>query len=259
MSRPTLAVWKFASCDGCQLTILDCEDELLAIAAALDIRMFLEAGPSEMLDHYDISLVEGSITTAHDAERICDVRDRSGLLVTIGACATAGGVQALRNTADVAEYCATVYARPDWIETLATSTPIADHVKVDHELRGCPVSKRELVDTVSALLAGRRLPITSHSVCVECKTAGNPCLLVSNGAACMGPVTHAGCGALCPSLQRGCFGCFGPSESANIDALHAAWTATGASDDALHRALRTFNVGAPEFRDGAARLNTTTP
>lgn len=256
MSRPTLAVWKFASCDGCQLTILDCEDELLAIAAALDIRMFLEAGPSEMLDHYDISLVEGSITTAHDAERIQDVRQRTGLLVTIGACATAGGVQALRNTADVAEYCTAVYARPDWIETLATSTPIADHVKVDHELRGCPISKQELVDTITALLAGRRLPITSHSVCVECKKAGNPCLLVAHGAACLGPVTHAGCGALCPSLQRGCFGCFGPSESANVDALHTAWTTAGISDDALHRALRTFNVGAPEFRDGAARLST---
>jgi coenzyme F420-reducing hydrogenase gamma subunit len=255
MSRPTLAVWKFASCDGCQLTILDCEDELLAIAAALDIRMFLEAGPSEMLDHYDISLVEGSITTAHDAERIIDVRNRSGLLVTIGACATAGGVQALRNTADVAEYCALVYARPDWIETLATSTPIADHVKVDHELRVCPVSKRELVDTITALLAGRRLPITAHSVCVECKTAGNPCLLVSNDTACLGPVTHAGCGALCPALQRGCFGCFGPSESANIEALHTAWATAGVSDDALHRALRTFNVGAPEFRDSAARLS----
>jgi sulfhydrogenase subunit delta len=257
MSRPTLAVWKFASCDGCQLTILDCEDELLEIAAALDIRMFLEAGPSELLDHYDISLVEGSITTAHDAERIVDVRNRSGLLVTIGACATAGGVQALRNTADVAEYCATVYARPDWIETLATSTPIAEHVKVDHELRGCPVSKRELVDTITALLAGRRLPITSHSVCVECKTAGNHCLLVADGTACLGPVTHAGCGALCPGLQRGCFGCFGPSESANLDALHAAWTAAGISDDALHRALRTFNVAAPEFRDAAARLTSS--
>jgi coenzyme F420-reducing hydrogenase gamma subunit len=254
MIRPTLAVWKFSSCDGCQLTILDCEDELLAIAAALDIRMFLEAGPDELLDHYDISLVEGSITTAHDAERIRDVRSRSGLLITLGACATAGGVQALRNTADVGEYCTAVYARPDWIDTLATSTPIAEHVKVDHELRGCPVSKRELVNSITALLAGRRLPVTGHSVCVECKQAATPCLLVSNGTACLGPVTHAGCGALCPSLQRGCFGCFGPSESANVDALRAAWNAAGIPDDVLHRALRTFNVGAPEFRDGAARL-----
>lgn len=258
MSRPTLAVWKFASCDGCQLTVLDCEDELLAIAEALDIRMFLEAGPAEQLDHYDISLVEGSITTAHDAERIVDVRSRSGLLVTIGACATAGGIQALRNGADVAAYCAAVYARPDWIDTLATSTAIADHVKVDLELRGCPVSKHELIATITALLAGRRPPVTSHSVCVECKMAGTACLLVSSGTACLGPVTHAGCGALCPSFHRGCFGCFGPHESANVDGLHAAWSAAGIPDDVLLRALRTFNVAAPEFRDGAARVAAST-
>jgi sulfhydrogenase subunit delta len=254
MTRPTLAVWKFASCDGCQLTILDCEDELLAIATALDIRMFLEAGPDELLDHYDISLVEGSITTEHDAERIRDVRARSGLLVTIGACATAGGVQALRNTADVDQYCATVYARPDWIATLATSTPIAAHVKVDHELRGCPVSKRELVEAVTALLAGRRLPVTGHSVCIDCKQAGNACVLVAHGTPCLGPVTHAGCGALCPSLHRGCFGCFGPSESANVDSLHTVWRGVGIDDAVLLRSLRTFNVAAPEFRDGAERV-----
>ncbi len=190
MSPPTVAVWKFASCDGCQLTIIDCEDELLAIAAALDIRMFLEAGPSELLDHYDISFVEGSVTTAHDAERLRDVRARSGLLVTIGACATSGGIQALRNTADVGAFTAAVYARPDWISTLATSTPIADHVKVDLELRGCPISKEVLLATITALLAGRRPPVTSHSVCVECKQAGNPCVLVAHGAPCLGPVTH---------------------------------------------------------------------
>ena len=254
MTRPTVAVWKFASCDGCQLTIIDCEDELLAIAAALDLRMFLEAGPSELLDHYDISLVEGSITTAHDAERIRDVRERSGLLVTIGACATAGGVQALRNTADVGAFTTAVYARPDWIHTLATSTPIAEHVKVDLELRGCPISKEGLLSTITALLAGRRPPVTSHSVCVECKLAGNACVLVAQGTPCLGPVTHAGCSALCPSLQRGCFGCFGPSEAANVDALRSAWRAAGIDDDELFRALRTFNAAAPVFADGAHRV-----
>ncbi len=174
MSRPTVAVWKFASCDGCQLTVLDCEDELLAIADALDIRMFLEAGPEEMLDHFDISLVEGSITTAHDADRIRDVRARSGIVVTIGACATAGGIQALRNTADIEEYKRVVYARPDWIETLATSTPIADHIRVDYQLHGCPIDKQDLIGTITALLAGRRTPVTRHSVCVECKQDGQP-------------------------------------------------------------------------------------
>ena len=253
MSAPTLAVWKFASCDGCQLTVLDCEDELLAIAAALDIRMFLEAGPSQHLDHYDISLVEGSITTAHDEQRILDIRARSGMLVTIGACATAGGVQALRNGADVDEFRSIVYARPDWIETLATSTPIAAHVKVDLELNGCPISKHELLATITALLARRRPPITSHSVCVECKQAGNTCVLVAHGTACLGPVTHGGCDALCPSFDRGCFGCFGPAEAANVDGLRTALHAVGTGDDVLIRLLRTFNTGAPEFRDAAAR------
>ena len=253
MTRPTVAVWKFASCDGCQLTILDCEDELLQIAAALDLRMFLEAGPEELLDHYDISFVEGSVTTAHDAERIRDIRARSGMLVTIGACATAGGIQALRNSADVAEYAAAVYARPDWIATLATSTPIAEHVTVDLEIRGCPISKHELLATITALLAGRRPPVTSASVCVECKQQGNPCVLVAGGTTCLGPVTHGGCGALCPSFARGCFGCFGPSEAANVPALRVAWRVAGHDDDEFDRALRTFNVEAPAFRESAGK------
>jgi len=253
MTRPTVAVWKFASCDGCQLTILDCEDELLQIAAALDLRVFLEAGPEELLDHYDISFVEGSVTTAHDAERIRDIRARSGMLVTIGACATAGGIQALRNSADVAEYAAAVYARPDWIATLATSTPIAEHVTVDLEIRGCPISKHELLATITALLAGRRPPVTSASVCVECKQQGNPCVLVAGGTTCLGPVTHGGCGALCPSFARGCFGCFGPSEAANVPALRVAWRVAGHDDDEFDRALRTFNVEAPAFREGAGK------
>ena len=254
MTRPTVAVWKFASCDGCQLTILDCEDELLQIAAALDLRMFLEAGLDEELDHYDISLVEGSITTAHDAERIREVRRRSGLLVTIGACATAGGVQALRNGADLGEFASAVYAHPDWLEALATSTPVADHVTVDLEIRGCPISKRELLDTITALLARRRPPVTSHSVCVECKQQGHACVMVAHCTPCLGPVTHAGCGALCPGLTRGCFGCFGPSESANVDALHLAAVAHHVDDGTLVRMLRTFNVAAPVFADGAARV-----
>ncbi|MGB8861706.1 MAG: hypothetical protein WCC60_20800 [Ilumatobacteraceae bacterium] len=258
MSAPTLAVWKFASCDGCQLTVLDCEDELLQIAAALDIRMFLEAGPSELLDHYDISLVEGSITSSHDAQRIVDIRARSGLLVTIGACATAGGVQALRNGADIDEFRSIVYARPDWLDTLATSTPIAAHVTVDLELHGCPISKQELLATITALLARRRPPVTSHSVCVECKRAGNACVLVAHGTPCLGPVTHGGCDALCPSFDRGCFGCFGPSESANVDGLRGALKAVGTTDEAMVRLLSTFNTGAPAFRDAAARYSSGT-
>ncbi len=183
--KPRLAVWKFASCDGCQLSLLDCEDELLAIAGAIDIAYFPEATRGAVKGRYDLSLVEGSITTAHDARRIHTVRRRSRALVTIGACATAGGIQGLRNFADVAEYASVVYAHPDYIETLATSTPIADHVPVDFELRGCPISKRQLVEVIAAFLVGRRPVTPAHSVCVECKLRGNVCVMVAHGTPCL--------------------------------------------------------------------------
>lgn len=247
-TRPRLAVWKFASCDGCQLTLLDCEDELLDIAAAVDIAYFPEATRGEVDGPYDISLVEGSITTAHDAERIREVRQMSKTLIVIGACATSGGIQALRNWADVAEFVSIVYAEPSYIDTLATSTPIADHVAVDLELRGCPISKRQLVETVDAVLHGRKPGLPRFSVCVECKLRGTPCVMAAEGVPCLGPVTQAGCGAICPAYHRGCYGCFGPVESPNFESLGSWWASLGVADDDIVRALRTFNANAPEFK-----------
>ena len=251
--RKTLAVWKFASCDGCQLSILDCEDELLAIAGAIRIANFTEASSAVVEGPYDLSLVEGSITTAHDAERIREVREQSRFLITIGACATAGGIQALRNFADVAEYRRAVYARPDYIETLATSTPIAQHVKVDFELRGCPIDKRQLLEVLSAYLHRRKPVVPTESVCTECKRRGNPCVLVAHGTPCLGPVTQAGCGAICPAFARGCYGCFGPMESPNTAPLAARMAELGQSDAALQRAFRSFNAGAAAFRTESER------
>jgi coenzyme F420-reducing hydrogenase gamma subunit len=251
--KPTLAVWKFASCDGCQLTLLDCEDELLAVAGAVDIAYFPEATRGEIKGHYDVSLVEGSITTRHDAERIQEVRQRSHILVTIGACATAGGIQALRNFADVQQFAEIVYARPDYIRTLATSTPIADHVTVDFELRGCPISKRQLLEVISAFLVGRRPVTPAHSVCIECKLKGNVCVMVAHGTACLGPVTHAGCGALCPSYDRGCYGCYGPMETPNTASLSRWLAALGMDERALQRVYRTFNANAEAFRKESER------
>jgi coenzyme F420-reducing hydrogenase gamma subunit len=250
-ARPTLAVWKFSSCDGCQLSLLDCEDELLAIADGLQIAYFPEATSGELEGPYDVSLVEGSVTTAHDVERIHEVRHNSGLLVTIGACATSGGIQALRNFADVREWIPLVYASPEHISTLDTSTPIADHVTVDLELRGCPISKAQLVETVGALLNARRPRLPTTSVCMECKARGTPCVMVAHGTPCLGPVTQAGCGAICPAYARGCYGCFGPMESPNITALARQWQELGVGDDGLVRALRTFNANAPAFREAS--------
>jgi len=247
MARPKLAVWKFASCDGCQLTLLDCEDELLEIAGAIDIAHFLEATSAITGGPYDISLVEGSVTTAHDAARIREIRAQSGTLISIGACATSGGIQALRNFADVEEFTRAVYARPEFIETLASSTAIADHVTVDFELRGCPVSKHQLLELISATLAGRAPHVPRVSQCVECKLAGTVCVMVAQGTPCLGPVTQAGCGNICPGFGRGCYGCFGPKETANPPALSAQLHSLGMPDRALRDFYRSYNAGAPEF------------
>ncbi len=252
--RPRLAVWKFSSCDGCQLSLLDCEDELLAIAEGVEIAYFPEATSAELGGPYDVSLVEGSVTTPHDAERIHEIRAQSGLLVTIGACATSGGIQALRNLADVDEWIPLVYASPAYVHTLETSTPIADHVHVDLELRGCPISKAQLVETVSALLHGRRPHLPTTTVCTECKARGTTCVMVAHGTPCLGPVTQAGCGAICPAYARGCYGCFGPSESPNVRALAAQWRELGVGDHGMIQALRTFNANAEAFREASSEL-----
>ena len=248
LRKPKLAVWKFASCDGCQLSLLDCEDELLALAGAVDISNFPEASREIVKGPYDISLVEGSITTPHDAERIHQVRRVSKVLITIGACATAGGIQALRNFRDVKEFTSIVYANPDYIETLNKSTPIADHVFVDLELRGCPVNKEQLVEILNASLNGRKPNITAQSVCMECKRRGTVCVMVARGTPCLGPVTHAGCGAICPAYDRGCYGCFGPKENPNTGSLADRWSAGGLSDGEILRAFRSFNSSAEAFR-----------
>ncbi len=247
-NKPKLAVWKFASCDGCQLSLLDCEDELLEIVGAVEIAYFLEASRATVSGPYDISLVEGSITTPHDAERIHKIRKVSKYLITIGACATAGGIQALRNFKDVKEFISIVYANPSYIETLNKSTPIADHVFVDFELRGCPINKYQLIEVISAFLNNRKPNIPSYSVCIECKRKGNVCVMVSAGTPCLGPVVQAGCGAICPSYNRGCYGCFGPKETPNVFSLADHFLKSGVTSADVVKILRNFNSYAESFR-----------
>jgi coenzyme F420-reducing hydrogenase gamma subunit len=252
--KPKLAVWKFASCDGCQLSLLDCEEELLAVAGAVEIAYFLEASRRVLPGPYDISLVEGSVTTPEDVERIYNIRKQSRTLITIGACATAGGIQALRNFQDVAEFTRLVYASPEYIRTLRKSTPIADHVFVDFELRGCPINKHQLLEVISATLHGRKPNVPRHSLCVDCKRQGVVCVMVAHGTPCLGPVTQSGCGVLCPTYDRGCYGCFGPKETPNMAALSGWWTRElQVSRPQVLRVLRTFNAAAEEFKRESER------
>jgi coenzyme F420-reducing hydrogenase gamma subunit len=253
-AKPRFAVFKFASCDGCQLSLLDAEDELLAVAGAIDIAYFPEASSRMEPGPYDVALVEGSITTPHDAERIREVRREAKFLMTIGACATAGGIQALRNWGDSQEFLRAVYARPDYIQSLATSTAIADHVPVDFELRGCPINHHQLVEVLAALIAGRRPRTPTHSVCLDCKRRGTVCITVAQGVPCLGPVTQSGCGALCPAYDRGCYGCYGPVRQSNAGSLGNYLVAAGTAPPQLVPLFRNFNGYAPEFKAESDRL-----
>jgi sulfhydrogenase subunit delta len=252
--KPRLAVFKFASCDGCQLSLLDCEDELLAVAGAVEIAHFAEASSRLLTGPYDLTLVEGSITTAADAQRIREIRRQSRRLVTIGACATAGGIQALKNFSDHAEFLRAVYASPQYIQSLATSTAIADHVPVDFELRGCPIDRHQLLEVITAVLAGRRPQTSSESVCPGCKRRGTVCVMVAHGTPCLGPVTQAGCGAICPAYDRGCYGCFGPARQVNLDSLSNQILASGLPPIATVQLLRSFNGYAAEFRAASQKI-----
>ena len=224
------------------MSLLDLEDELVALVGAVDIAFFPEMSSNMRKGPYEIALVEGSITTHHAAERIQQIRKQSKMLVAIGACATAGGIQALRNWNDSRKWVGKVYAHPEYIRTLSMSTPISGHVPVDFELRGCPVNKYQLLELVSATLAGRKPNIPTYSVCVECKRAGTVCVAVARDLACLGPATQAGCGAICPAFGRGCYGCFGPAESTNSAILADHMLAQGREPEEVLRAFRSYNA-----------------
>ncbi len=247
-ARPRLAVFKFASCDGCQLALLDAEDELLAVTDAVEIAYFVEASRHADPGPYDIALVEGSISTPEQIRQIKEVRRQARLLIAIGACATAGGIQALRNWHDVDDIIGMVYAHPEYIETLDTSSPISDHVQVDFELRGCPINKHQLLEVIIALLVGRQPRLPTYSVCVECKHRGVACVMVAQGIACMGPATQAGCGAICPAYNRGCYGCYGPMEAPNGPVLARQFEQLGLDAPGIVRLFRSFNGYADPFR-----------
>ena len=253
-TKPRLGVFKFASCDGCQLSLLDAEDHLLAVAEAVEIAYFLEATSRIEPGPYDIALVEGSITTADDAERIQKIRADAQFLIAIGACATAGGIQALRNWGDTDEFVRAVYATPEYISTLKTSTAIADHIRVDFELRGCPINQYQLIEVIKSLLRGCRPRTPVHSVCVDCKRRGTVCVMVAQGTHCLGPVTQSGCEAICPHFNRGCYGCFGPAVQPNLVSLTRQFESAGVTRETIVRSLRSFNGYSPEFRAESDRI-----
>lgn len=251
--KPRIAVHKFASCDGCQLAFLNAGEQLLELARLVDIVHFAEAGPVAPDAAVDIAFVEGSVSTPEDLDRIRSIRANSGYLITIGACATAGGLQALRNLADGARWLGELYAQPEYISSLSTSTAIAEHVAVDFELWGCPVTTRQVMATVRALLSGVAPVDEADKVCLDCKRSLAVCVLVSRGQPCLGPVTRTGCGALCPRFGRDCYGCFGPAETVNTEALGRRFDGLGLLAEQVAQRFLFINNGAPPFRAAGLR------
>jgi coenzyme F420-reducing hydrogenase gamma subunit len=257
-ARPKLAVFKFSSCDGCQLALLNLEDELLSLAGEVEIAYFLEARSQILPGPYDVALVEGSITTPEDVERIQAVRKDTKYLITIGACATAGGIQALRNWQDVGEFTRVVYATPAYIHTLEQSTPLSSHVAVDFEVNGCPINKMQILEVLTALLVGRVPHLAGYSVCMECKKRDTVCVMVARGLPCLGPLTQTGCGAICPAYNRGCYGCFGPLEAPNANSWAAQVLKDGMQRGELVRLLRGFTGFAEAFRSAGDKWDKAT-
>jgi sulfhydrogenase subunit delta len=247
--KPRIAVHKFASCDGCQLAFLGMGEDLLTLSELVDIVHFVEAGPVAPDAEVDIAFVEGSISAPDDLERIRAIREHSRYLITIGACATSGGLQALRNFADADEWVASIYAKPDYIRSLSTSTPIATHVKVDLELWGCPVDRRQVLAAIRDLLSGVTPAFEQDKVCLECKREQAVCVMVTRGLPCLGPVTRTGCGALCPRFGRDCYACFGPGENANTESLSRRFEGLGLMPDAVARRFHFISSGAAPFTE----------
>ncbi len=247
LPRPRMGVFKFASCDGCQLSLLDCEDELLAIADRVEIAFFREVTRRPLEGSFDIALVEGSVSVPEQEEAIRDIRRRSRILICLGACASHGGIQALRNFGPPGAALAVVYATPQTIETLDHSRPASAYVRVDLELPGCPINKHQLLNVLAQMLAGSRPRVNRHALCLDCKRQGLVCVLVAHGTPCMGPVTSTGCGVLCPSYDRPCFSCFGPAREPNAVSLANRFAQLGFAPDEIHRLFLTFYATAPEF------------
>jgi sulfhydrogenase subunit delta len=253
-AKPKVAVHKFSSCDGCQLALLNLGEDLVALSQLVDIVHFAEAGPVDEDQCVDIALVEGSISTPEDLERIKRIRSQSGYLISIGACATSGGVQALRNMHDAEAWVGAIYSNPEYISLLDTSSAIADQVKVDLELWGCPVNCGQVVSALRDLLSGVTPRVDVQPLCMECKRMGVVCTVVANNQPCMGPVTRAGCGALCPSLGRACYGCYGPSEQVNAASLADHFSQLGMSQQDIQQRFGLINSNAPAIKQAADGL-----
>lgn len=253
-TRPQIAVHKFSSCDGCQLALLNDALSLLELSTLVDIVHFAEAGPLAEFAEVDLAIIEGSINTRHDIQRVVKLRSKAKYVISIGACAISGGVQALRNFTDaqqLLEWQHAVYPEATQTiinEDLPTAKPISAYVKVDFEIPGCPINTVQILHALRSILFGVDPEKNLDPVCTTCKHAGVSCVMVAKKEACLGPVVADGCGAICPKLGRACYGCYGPAKYANMPAMLAKLRELGLTEQQIKHKFQHINSQAIEFK-----------
>lgn len=241
MSKPAVGIFGLTGCAGDQLVILNCEDELLDLAAALDIRDFLMASwENDNACDLDLALVEGAVLSRRDEKRLQRIRARSRTLVAIGTCAVWGGVAALDRGQDRAVLLDGVYGAIGSGYDTMPARALGEVVKVDLGIPGCPIEKQQFLAAVSNLLNGDPPVLPDYPVCAECRMRENNCLLIERGEFCCGPLTAAGCNARCPELGIPCVGCRGPTSDANVSSAMTMFRERGFPLERVAARLRTF-------------------
>ena len=215
MEKPRVAFFDFASCEGCQLQVVNLEEDLLKVLAVVDIASFREA-TKDHSDDYDIAFVEGSITRPADESRLKGIRSNAKVLVALGSCAALGGINCLKNFQPQEDVRKFVYGDKAFQYDTYPARPLKAVVPVNFEIPGCPVNRGEFATVVKDLLLGKKPRIPNYPVCVECKMAENICVF-EKGMTCMGPVTRAGCSACCVLEGSFCWGCRGLVDDPNVD------------------------------------------
>jgi len=249
-SKPRVAVYKFTGCAGCQMELLRLEDELLDIAEKIEFVYFMMAQNRDELECYDICFVEGSVSTPRELQEIKMIRAQTKTLIAFGDCAITGCVPSIKNWLPQSDVEKTVYKNTSPIRSIKING-IGEYVPVDLVLPGCPPHKNLILKAIESSLLGIKPDLRMHAVCMECKLRENVCILTSLGKLCMGPVTRAGCGAICPTYERECEGCYGPMSDANPSALSAEFRKLGISADDLMRKFRKYAGMSKEFRESS--------
>jgi sulfhydrogenase subunit delta len=242
--KPRVAIFDFGCCEGCQLQIVNLEEQILDLLGAVDVVMWREA-MAEKAEEYDIAIIEGSITQEHEMERLRGIREKAKLLIAIGACAVTGGVNAIKNRFNLQEVSQYVYGENYELFPTIETRPLSAVVKVDAVVPGCPINRGEFVEVVKALLLGKKPVLPNNAVCVECKQKDNVCVF-NEGQFCLGPVTRGGCTAICPSFGEGCTGCRGLVPEPNLHSHNQVLAEHGLQPDQIIRLFNIFGAAVSE-------------